>query len=55
MEALTDVIFSILGGNKLELERNLKANLDQFQSRFQIHAATIGPDPCQNYACPIGI
>ena len=54
MEALTDVVFAVLSREKVELESRLNANLNQFQSRFQIQAVAISPDPCQNYACPIG-
>jgi len=54
MEALTDVIFHIISGNKFEIERKLKEKLNQIQSDSQMRVVAVGPDPCGNYNCPIG-
>ncbi len=54
MEALTDVIFHVISGNKFEIERKLKEKLNQIQSDSQMQVVAVGPDPCGNYNCPIG-
>ncbi|CAF3673561.1 unnamed protein product [Rotaria sordida] len=53
-ETLTDVIFYVPIFNKFEIEQILNTNLNLFESRFQIKAIASGPNPCNNYVCPMG-
>jgi hypothetical protein len=53
-EALTDVIFYAPISNRIKIEDIPQTNRAQFESRLQIKVIIIGPDPCNNYVCPIG-
>lgn len=53
-EALTDVVFYVVDRERFEIQRILKDNLNQFQSRFQINVIDISPNPCIGYSCPEG-
>ncbi|CAF3111050.1 unnamed protein product [Rotaria sp. Silwood2] len=53
-ETLTDVIFYVPTFNKFEVERILNTNLHLFESHVKIKAIASGPNPCNNYVCPIG-
>jgi hypothetical protein len=52
-QALTDVIFYVASLNKNDIENILNTNLAQFSSHFGIIANACGPNPCNNYICPI--
>lgn len=53
-EALTDVVFYVVNRERFDIQRILKDNLNQFESRFQIKVVDISPNPCQDYGCPEG-
>jgi hypothetical protein len=53
-ETLTDVVFYVFNRNKVEVQRELNRNLNQFASNFQIKAIAIEPNLYNNYVCPIG-
>src|SRR5205085_170282 len=52
-QALTDVIFFVQSKTKNDIEDILDKNLGQFSSQYGIIANSSGPNPCQNYICPI--
>jgi hypothetical protein len=52
-KTLTDVIFYVPPLDTYDIENKLYQNLDQFESQFNIKANASGPNPCNNYVCPI--
>jgi hypothetical protein len=47
------VIFYVPPLDTYDIENKLNQNLGQFESQFQIKANASGPNPCNNYFCPI--
>ena len=52
--ALTDVIFDVSTLSRLIISDTLQARLNQLKDLSSINVIAVEPDPCTNYACPLG-